>query len=183
MYKKIIVTLGNPGKKYEKTRHNAAWLIIDKILKNENWKLEKKFASLICEKNEIIFLKPLTYMNLSGESVYRIMNYYKLLPKKFSFIRKKDSDLTDYLTVIHDDLDIEFGKYKIMKNSGSAGHKGVASIINNLKTKNFNRIRIGIKNDMLKRVIPADKFVLQSFNKEELIQLSEISQKIEQELL
>ncbi len=182
MYKKIIVTLGNPGKKYEKTRHNAAWLLIDEILKNENWKKEKKFHSLTCETNNIIFLKPLTYMNLSGESVFRIMDYYKMLPKKFSLFRKKDSDLNNCLTVIHDEIDIDLGKYKIATNSQSAGHKGVSSIIKHLKTKNFKRIRIGIKNEMLRKVIPVDKFVLQNFNKDELNILYNLSDDIKKEI-
>jgi len=115
----------------------------------------------------IVLMKPLTYMNNSGQAVRLILSYYKLLPKKFGLIKKKDGDLSETLIVIHDDIDIELGKYKIAIGSGSAGHNGVRSIIDSLKTKNFQRARIGVKTEMLNK-IPTDKFVLQKFTDKEL---------------
>lgn len=168
---KIIIALGNPGEKYAKSRHNAGWIFLDSLLDNPNWKEEAKFKSLVYKEGDLIFVKPLTYMNNSGYSVRKIMDYYKILPKKLGLFSIKDQDLTESLIVIHDELDLEFEKIKKSSNSGSAGHKGVASIISHLKTKNFNRLRIGIKNDLLKSRIPAENFVLQNFSKEEYEEL------------
>jgi len=175
---KLKIGLGNPGDKYKKTRHNVGFMVVDALAEKHelNWKMNKKFKAEIATfspsllegagRGEVIIAKPQTYMNLSGQTVQAILSYYKLLPKKLGLIQKNDSDLSEILTVIHDDLDIEFGKYKIAVDSRSAGHNGVQSIINQLKTKNFKRIRIGIRNNMLDN-IPIDKFVLQKFNNEE----------------
>ncbi len=92
---------------------------------------------------------------------------------------KKDSDLNDVLTVIHDDLDLNFGEYKIATDSGSAGHRGVQSIIDHLKTKKFTRLRLGIKNELLRTHIPPDKFVLDHFSREEKEKLKDLSAKID----
>ncbi len=153
MYK-VIIGLGNPGEKYEQTRHNAGFMAVDALASELGlkWKTNKKFNALETKSGDIILLKPLTFMNDSGSSVAAALAYYKLAP-------------TD-LTVIHDDLDIELGKYKISVDSRSAGHRGVESIIDRLNTKNFRRLRIGIKTpDLIK--IPAEKFVLQKFKAEE----------------
>ncbi|MCK4539705.1 aminoacyl-tRNA hydrolase, partial [Candidatus Parcubacteria bacterium] len=166
---KIIVGLGNPGEKYNNTRHNAGFIALDFLAKKENlvWKFDKKFNIDFIKHNDIFFIKPLTFMNNSGQAVALFMNYYKLLPKKIGLIKKKNSDLSQILTVIHDDLDIESGKYKISANSRSAGHRGVQSIIDHLKTKNFRRVRIGIKNNKPKQM-PIEKYVLQKFSEEEM---------------
>ena len=172
---KIIVGLGNPGEKYKNTRHNAGFMAIDALARRLNliWQKNKKFnaeianAPLIKGFRGIILIKPLTYMNNSGQAIQSVLSYYKLLPKKLGLLKQKDSDLSEILTVIHDDIDIELGKYKISADSRSGGHNGVQSIINNLKTKNFQRVRIGVKTEMLNKM-PADKFVLQNFREEEL---------------
>jgi len=176
---KLIIGLGNPGDEYKKTRHNVGFMVVDALAESLelDWKINKKFKAEIAQGNDSIIAKPQTYMNLSGQTVQAILSYYKLLPKKFGLIQKKGSDLSEILTVIHDDLDIVFGKYKIAKNSRSAGHNGVQSIINQLKTKNFQRIRIGIRNEMLDKMkedLPAEtyrakagQFVLQKFNNKE----------------
>lgn len=166
---KIIVGLGNPGSKYSQTRHNVGFMVVDAFAQKNNlkWEANKKLKAEIIKDGNTLLIKPQTFMNLSGEAVQAVLSYYKLLPKKLGLIQKKDSDLSDTLTVIHDDLDIEFGNYKTSINSRSAGHRGVQSIINHLKTKKFQRIRIGIRNESLKN-IPPDKFVLQKFNNEEM---------------
>lgn len=174
---KIIACLGNPGDKYKNSRHNAAWIFIDKLLPHAQWQESKKFKAFIYKEDNIIYLKPLTYMNKSGESVRLILDYYKLLPKKLAFFSKKDQDLSDVLSVIHDELDLDVGKNKISKNSSSAGHRGVESIISNLKTKNFIRLRLGIKTPQLREEIPAQNFVLQNFSKEELNIIEEEAKK------
>jgi PTH1 family peptidyl-tRNA hydrolase len=135
----IIVGLGNPGKKFEKTRHNLGFLIIENLkLKIENfsdWRYEKKFKAEISrgkiDNQKVILAKPQTFMNESGKAVKLLTKTYTLDPKN--------------LIVFHDDLDLPLGKIKIVKNRGSAGHKGVQSIIDELGTKNFVRFRIGIR--------------------------------------
>ncbi len=155
-------------------------MVVDTLANQRDliWQMNKKFNAKVAEIKEAkplvrgfasnsILVKPQTFMNNSGQAVQAILSYYKLLPKKLGIIQKKDSDLSNMLTVIHDDLDIELGKYKISLDSRSAGHKGVESIINHLKTKNFKRVRIGIKTEMADKM-PAEKFVLQKFNEEEM---------------
>lgn len=176
---KIVVGLGNPGEQYKNTRHNIGWLALDNLLGDVKWQENKKFQSLIYNEGNFLFVKPLTFMNNSGQAVQKILNYYKLLPTSFGLLKKSDSDLNGVLTVIHDDLDLNFGDYKIATNSGSAGHNGVQSIINYLKTKQFTRIRLGIKNDHFKIHIPPDKFVLQPFAGEERQELKNIFNRLD----
>lgn len=175
---KIIVGLGNPGEQYKNTRHNFGWLALDSLLGEIKWSENKKFNALTHETGEFIFVKPLTFMNESGQSVQKVLNYYKLLPKNFGLLKKKDADLKDTLIVIQDDLDLNFGDVKIATDSGSAGHRGIASIINYLKTQKFTRIRLGIKNDLLRTHIPPDKFVLSPFSGEEKERFKEIFSQI-----
>lgn len=180
---RIIVGLGNPGKKYKNTRHNIGFMAVDVLAKQHylTWQFNKRFNAEIAKTKDTTLVKPQTYMNNSGQTVQAILSYYKLLPKKLSIIQKKDSDLSDILTVIHDDLDIELSKYKISLDSRNAGHKGVESIINHLKTKNFKRIRIGIKTKMAEK-IPVEKFVLQKFNEEEIKIINDLIAEIITEL-
>jgi PTH1 family peptidyl-tRNA hydrolase len=175
---KIIVALGNPGEKFKKTRHNIAWLALDYYLGDVKWQENKKFNSLVYKQDDLLFVKPLTYMNNSGHSVLQVLNYYKLIPKNLGLFNKKNYDLQDSLLVIHDDVDIEFGKFKLSYNSSSGGHNGIKSILNYLNTQKFNRLRLGIKNDLLRTVIPTDKFVLQNFNKQELNDLNNVFKQI-----
>lgn len=180
---RIIVGLGNPGDEYKNTRHNAGFMAVDEIARVNNcvWNYNKKFKSEICElrtDTAVGFLaKPQTFMNNSGESVSAILNYYHLLPKRLGLILVRKAQLAETLTVIHDDLDIDLGKYKISMDSRSAGHRGVQSIIDHIKTQSFKRIRIGVRTENLGR-IPADKFVLQKFSADELKIISETIKKI-----
>lgn len=176
---KIIVGLGNPGEKYEKTRHNVGFMFLDFLSGNsDSWVFNKKFNALIFEKGDLVLIKPLSFMNNSGLVIRSFLSYYKLLPKKMGLIIEKNSDLSDLLTLVHDDLDIDFGSFKKSFNSSSAGHNGVQSTIDNLKTKNFKRIRIGINNQFRKHLSGAD-FVLQRFSKEELSEIDSIFKSIE----
>lgn len=165
---KVIIGLGNPGEKYRNTKHNVGFEILDLLAESLNlgWQEDKKRKAFVARDNEYTLIKPMSYMNLSGEPTRAILDYYKILPKNFKIFNADNSDLSHILTVVHDDLDIAFGQYKKSSDSRSAGHKGVQSIINNIKTKNFNRYRVGIKNEKLK-FIPVEKFVLQRFNKDE----------------
>jgi PTH1 family peptidyl-tRNA hydrolase len=158
----IIVGLGNPGKKFEKTRHNLGFLIIENLklkIKNfSDWKYEKKFKAEISRgkigNKKIILAKPQTFMNNSGKSVKPLTRSYNLEPKN--------------LIVVHDDIDLPLGKIRISIGRSAAGHKGVQSIIDELGTKNFVRFRIGIKPTTYDlRLTTIENFVLQKFNKEE----------------
>lgn len=166
----LIVGLGNPGKKYQNTRHNVGFMVIDNFAgKNDfpEFRLSKKFKAEISEgaidNEKIILAKPQTFMNNSGKSVKAIFN--------FQFSNKK-------LIIIHDDLDLPLGKIKITKNRGSAGHKGVQSIIDELGTKNFFRFRIGIKTKQTDgTVYRSEDFVLEKFTKEEEKILKQVIKK------
>jgi len=163
---KLVVGLGNPGKKYEKTRHNIGWQIIEElrlVLDLAKFKTESKFQSAISEGTfngqKIILAKPLTHMNNSGQAVGLIQRFYKISPKDILAIR--------------DDLDLEFGQYREKKDSSSGGHKGIASIIEQLGLQDFTQIKIGIKNDYLAKMDPSD-FVLKKFNRQEKKELKEL---------
>ena len=183
---KVIIGLGNPGDDYKYTRHNAGYLALDYLAaqqadmthENLSWQTNKKFQSLVYKNGEYIFVKPLTFMNKSGEAAQAILNFYNLLPKKLGFIKTKSSDLSEVLIVIQDEIDLPLGKLKVSDNSGSAGHRGIESIINHLKTKNFRRIRLGINSES-KGQIPTDKFVLQKFNENEKQILTTVFSQIE----
>ena len=156
---KLIVGLGNPGKDYKDTRHNVGFLVLDHYLNTDDWK--EKFKALYHETRingvKVLFIKPLTYMNLSGDSVIQFVNYF-------------DIDLNDIL-VIHDDLDLTFGSYKLKKNSSAGGHNGIKSIINNLGSDNFARLKIGISHD---KSIDTKDYVLGNFSKSEKDKLMEM---------
>lgn len=175
---RIVVGLGNPGEQYKTTRHNFGWLALDSLLGEVKWQTNKKFNALTYEDGDFLFVKPLTFMNNSGQAVQKILNYYKLLPKKFGLLTKKDIILNDTLIILQDDLDLPFGEVKISTDSSSAGHRGIESIINYLKTKKFTRFRLGIKNSLLKNPIPPDKFVLDHFNSEEKEKLKSVISQI-----
>jgi len=156
---KLVVGLGNPGKKYEKTRHNVGFLVLDalhKQLKNEgisDWDNSKKFNAEIAGctyKNEkIILAKPQTYMNDSGLSVGQIAHFYKMTERD--------------LIVVHDDKDILLGEIKVQKDRGSAGHNGIKSLMEHLGTQDFMRIRVGVRSSNEKKMQDTAKFVLGKF--------------------
>jgi PTH1 family peptidyl-tRNA hydrolase len=166
----LIVGLGNPGKKFQKTRHNLGFLVLNFFAKKNKFpkfKLEKSFLALISKKKinkkEVVLMKPYTFMNQSGMAV-------KL------FIQKNPIEYESSLLVVHDDLDIPFGKIKISFGKSSGGHKGVESIIENLNTKNFLRLRVGIgQKEGLK--IQKVNFVLQNFSEKEMKELKNIIEK------
>ena len=135
---KLIVGLGNPGKEYEFTRHNVGFLVLDNYLGNVKWDISKDACTYLTsiEGEKVCFLKPLTYMNLSGYAVSRVMNYYKV-------------DLENIL-VIQDDLDLKPCTFKLKKASSHGGHNGIRSIIEQLGTNNFARLKVGIGNDKKK---------------------------------
>lgn len=150
---KLIVGLGNPGKDYENTRHNIGFIILDKYLGDVKW--SSKFNGLYYEKNingeKYIFLKPQSFMNLSGGVVSNFVRFYKL--------EYKD------ILVIQDDLDLEVGKCRIKINSSAGGHNGIKDIIAHLHTDAFARLKIGVSHD---RSTDTKDYVLGKFSKSHL---------------
>lgn len=163
----IIVGLGNIGKTYESTHHNAGFMALDEVAKANKLTFleEKKFQAYVVEyfdgKNKHYFVKPTTYMNNSGIAVKTILDYYK--------------KTTDDLFVIYDDLDLPLGDIRIRKNGSSGGHNGIKSIIASVGTQNFARLRIGIKKQ--KEVDTID-YVLSKFSKKELAVMNETLEKM-----
>lgn len=156
---KMIVGLGNPGKEYENTRHNVGFLVLDNWMNKHNFTFDKNklngLYSIIKYNNEdVLVLKPLSFMNLSGTVIRAFMNYYKI-------------DVNDLL-VIYDDKDIALGSVKLKKNGSSAGHNGIKNIIENLKTENFKRLKVGLSKNNVDMV----SFVLGKFNNDEMCKLN-----------
>lgn len=160
---KIIIGLGNPGLKYKLTRHNLGKEVIEKWQKKAgfpDFKLKKKLKTLSSEvkfnRQKVILALPETFMNNSGKAAKALIKFYKL--------NRKD------LILIHDDIDIPLGKIRIAKGKGTAGHKGVQSVIDEIKTKDFIRLRLGIKPKNISTIRNLDGFVLKKFtNKEKKI--------------
>ena len=154
---KLIVGLGNPGREYELTRHNIGFMAIDELAKRWNISLnEQKFKGVFgagfVNGEKVILLKPLTYMNLSGESIRPLMDYYKI-------------DVEDFV-VLYDDLDIPVGKLRLRMKGSAGGHNGVKSTISHLGTQEFQRIRMGI--DRPKNGMKVVDYVLGRFTSEEI---------------
>ncbi|NDI37067.1 aminoacyl-tRNA hydrolase [Chengkuizengella sediminis] len=163
---KWIVGLGNPGKLYESTKHNLGFMIIDRFAELNKIKISKnKCKSLIGEGNikgqKVVLIKPMTYMNLSGEAVRAYMDYYQV-------------ELEDMI-VVYDDLDTEFGKMRLRYKGSAGGNNGIKSIIEHTGTQSFNRIRVGISRPPKGYHIP--DYVLSNFNKNELETLDEMISK------
>src|SRR6185503_15636217 len=160
---KIIVGLGNPGDKYKQTRHNVGFLALDYFLRDtETISCQSKFASEICEVHFVtgktFFIKPQTFMNNSGEAVKEILHFYKAMPGRD-------------LVIVHDEVDLPFGEVRENFDASSAGHNGVQNIMDELGTKEFRRIRIGIENRESRNDMPTDAFVLQNFSDDEITSL------------
>jgi len=129
---KVVAGLGNPGSKYENTFHNVGFMLLDNYFVHDtsSWRQEKNFNSLIAKSETTLFVKPLTYMNDSGKAISKVLNFYKKTPQD--------------LIVIHDDVDLAFGKIKLVRNRGSAGHHGIDSVNELLGTTDYYRIRVGV---------------------------------------
>ena len=154
---KLIVGLGNPGKEYEKTRHNIGFDVINLIAKENNIEVNKNkfnglYGSGIIENEKVILLKPQTFMNLSGNSIIQFVNFYKIE--------------LDHIIIICDDLDTEIGKIRIRKKGGPGTHNGMKSTVEALNSQDFARVRVGIgmpenKNNLIEYVIgyiPNDEY-------------------------
>ena len=145
-----VVGLGNPGKEYEQTRHNVGFRVVDKLISLYSPSMmDRKFRALwgfgVAEGRKVLFVKPLTFMNRSGEVVGEIIKYFGIPPVR--------------MLVIHDDLDLPFARIRIAQRGGSGGHKGIQSIIEHLGGPDFPRLKVGIGRP--KHGEPVEAFVLQ----------------------
>jgi PTH1 family peptidyl-tRNA hydrolase len=157
---KLVVGLGNPGKKYEKTRHNCGFNTINFYAAKNNLVFKKKFNAEYCEQvinnEKILLVKPLTYMNLSGNAVIEFVNFYNI-------------DIKDIL-IIYDDKNFEVGKFKIKRKGSDGGHNGIKNIISVLHTEEIPRIKIGISNNQGDLV----DYVLGTFSKSDQEKLNNL---------
>jgi len=178
---KIIVGLGNPGKEYKNTRHNAGWLAVDKIVQNSKFKMQNcnlklkinrkanaEVAEVEYRKEKILLVKSQTFMNESGLSIKKIIQFNNLTIEQ----------LNNSLWIIHDDLDLELGEIKIVKDRGAGGHHGVESVINHLKSQDFVRFRVGIRTRKKEECILSGKdYVLGEFRGEQKIMFEKAIEK------
>lgn len=154
---KLIAGLGNPGRQYEKNRHNAGFLFLDHLLDScgGSWSSESKFHGIVASSHvggeKVIFLKPQAFMNRSGLSVGSVARYYKFK--------------VDEILIVHDELDLSVGVVKLKKGGGHAGHNGLRDIMTNLGEKDFYRVRLGIGRPVSGR--PVADYVLSNPSKEE----------------
>lgn len=158
---RLVVGLGNVGSAYENTRHNVGFMYLDYLCGSSNFVVNKKFnameyiTKILGEK--VVFIKPMTFMNLSGEAVIKYINYYKI-------------EIDDVL-IIQDDLDISLGRKKLLFNHGAGGHNGIKNIILNLNSSSFLRLKIGISKVDKKDTID---YVLGKFGSDELLVLKNV---------
>lgn len=150
---RVVVGLGNPGTTYERTKHNIGFQCLDYYANKRNitFRFDRKFNAETAKLSNLILVKPHTYMNRSGESVRRVLDYF-------------DVAIEDVM-VIYDDLSLPLGRQRLREQGGAGGHNGIKSIIEHLGTSEFKRVRIGIDNNPL---IPAKDYVLGKFSDAEL---------------
>jgi PTH1 family peptidyl-tRNA hydrolase len=181
---KLIAGLGNPGKKYARNRHNVGFIALDAMIthnlkfKTQNFsstfRISKKFQAEVAQIENMFLLKPQAFMNRSGEVVRRVKDFYEVG--------------LDDVWIIHDDLDIELGKYKIQKAKGPKQHNGVESVERVLGSNDFWRVRIGVENRIGTTTegnqrIPGDKYVLSDFTGEESLIMEEVISTVIRDLL
>ncbi len=171
---KIIAGLGNPGDNYVNSRHNIGFMVLDFLNQDNRWSKSKNskfvYSKKIISGKSVELIKPQTFMNNSGLAVGEVI-------KKHKGFSTKD------LCVIHDDLDITLGKWKIDFGKGPKEHNGILSIEETLKTKDFWRIRVGVDNRTVENRIPGESYVLQKFSKNELQIIENLMPEIRQKLL
>ena len=172
---KLIVGLGNPGAQYKNTRHNIGFMAIDNFAKNLSveWKYSPDWVCYFIKKADYLLIKPKTFMNSSGNAAKAVVNFYKINLKE--------------ILVIHDELDLDFGKIRLSFDSTSAGHKGVESVIKRVGSFEFARLRIGIGSprktlDEINQPtgVDGEKYVLENFSKKEQVELPKIIKQSQQ---
>jgi len=174
---KIIVGLGNPGKEFLNTRHNVGFMVVNRLAEKltselKTFKLNKKFKSEVWQTADFLLVKPQTFMNDSGLAVAKILRFYKASPAD--------------LYLVHDDLDIKLGEYKLQQGKGPRQHKGILSVENSLALKEFWRMRVGVENrgqDYDDYDVAGQDYVLAKFSLAEKKILDQVLNKVVSQLL
>ena len=163
----LIIGLGNIGAKYQFTRHNVGFMVVDYLALNnsesfkENTKLKSLITKIRLNGEDTLLVKPTTYMNLSGEALRAVMDYYKIP--------------IENTLVVYDDLSLDFGKIRFRPSGSDGGHNGIKSLISHAGTNKFSRVKIGVGPQM---GLPSEVFVLQNFSKEQMDGLKSIITKV-----
>jgi len=167
---KLIIGLGNPGEKYQRTRHNLGFMVINELaekilpLSKTKWQRDKKANSLLIKINsQLILAKPQTMMNTSGFAVAKLASFYQVEPSN--------------VWIIHDDVDLLLGRIRIKKGGATAGHHGVESVINQLGTEQFVRFRLGIGHPGRGKDHLVEKYVLKEFSSKEKSEVKKMIKK------
>lgn len=147
---KAIIALGNPEVKYSKTRHNAGFMVANKLLGRANLQVSDKFQSFFAKDKDILYVMPKTYMNLSGRAAVEVMNFFKLSNKD--------------ILVIYDDIALDLGTLRFRPNGSDGGHNGIKSIINCIGTQDFDRLKVGVGPQA--PGVPSQNYVLANFPKD-----------------
>ncbi len=172
---RLFVGLGNPGSKYESTRHNIGFLVANELAKKlgVNWKTKKRWKAEVAEAvvngEKIVLVKPQAFMNRSGEAVQAARGWLRKIP-------------VENIWIVHDDVDLPLGKIRIKQGGGSAGHRGVDSITNMLGSNNFWRVRIGIGRPDNPNV-PLEEYVLNNFSADEMKQVKTITNEAQEVII
>ncbi len=165
----LVVGLGNPGKKYEDTRHNVGMIVVDRLAEKNgaNWKNKSRWKAEVAEteleNHKVLLIKPQTFMNNSGQAVQAARGWFKKVP-------------VDQIVVVHDEADLPFGEVRVKQGGGSAGHNGIKSIEQHLGSPEFWRVRVGVGKPEHPHV-PLDQWVLGEFSKDEKDQLDSIAEE------
>lgn len=171
---KFVVGLGNPGEKFSNNRHNLGYMLVNKIAQDKRWNSKRSSKAEICKveagKQSVMLVKPLTFMNDSGYSVA-------------SIVRAESGLKLSDVYVVHDDLDIKLGEYKVHFGKGPRDHNGVNSVEKYLKSKDFWRVRMGAENRELISRVSGEDYVLSDFSKEELVVVDNLIPKVIKDLL
>ena len=149
---RLVVGLGNPGRKYNKTKHNVGFMCLDLYAKKHGLKFKKenKFSGESLKSGDLVLLKPHTFMNLSGDSIQKIMRFYDVQ--------------IENVMIIYDDLSLPLGKIRLREKGSAGGHNGIKSVIQHVKTNEFKRIKVGIDSNPM---IETKNYVLSKFSKQE----------------
>ena len=160
---KLVVGLGNPGRKYKNTKHNVGFMCLDFYAKKNNltFKKENKFSGESLKIGDTVLLKPHTFMNLSGESIHKLMSFYDVQ--------------IENVIIVYDDLSLPLGKIRLREKGSPGGHNGIKSIVQHLHTNEFKRIKVGIDSNPL---IETKNYVLSKFSKEEFKVIDETIEQV-----
>jgi len=158
---KAIFALGNPEVKYANTRHNIGFMVADRLLGRRSLTVSDKFQSFFAKDNDVLFVMPKTYMNLSGKAVIEVMNFYKLTNRD--------------ILVVYDDIDLSLGTLRFRPEGSEGGHNGMKSIVNTIGTRDFDRLKVGIGPQP--EGLPSEAYVLQNFPASQAKELNTVLEK------